>query len=140
MTTSTSSPLRGHRLKHSISPWICGSYRLAQNRPLPHCFKLTEMCPQLKRLQMPLHDKDFSAAVADRPLMHVSILEELIVGSHNGPYTNAELLAIARCFDRRFPRVRSMKHIRNAADMGEKIYLMILALRSAHAEMEALSS
>ena len=107
---------------------------------LPALFKLTEMCPRLKRVQIPLHVKDFSAAtvVDGPPLTHVSALEELIVGSPTGLYTNMELLALARCLDRRFPRVRSVKHLRDATDMWEKVYLMILALRSARAEMETL--
>ena len=73
-------------------------------------FELTEMCPQLKRVQIPLHVKDVPAATAGDGPAHASALEELIVGSQTGLYTNAEMLALARCLDRRFPRVRSLKH------------------------------
>ena len=102
-------------------------------------FELTEMCPRLKRVQIPLHVKDVPAATAGDGPAHASTLEELIVGSQTGLYTNAEMLALARCLDRRFPRVRSLKHMRNAIDMWEKVYLMILTLRSARAEMKTLS-
>lgn len=95
-------------------------------------FMLSESCPRLKAVQMPVYVKCVPSLSSYTSLR--SSLEELVVGCHNGLFsTTEELLPLAKHLDQRFPRLKVLKHMKDVFDMWEKIHLMVLAIRSTKA-------